>query len=220
MPIAFDSTDLLLILGGVLFYWLGQAVRDAAFAHAARALGDPSACDADRGSLLPWAHLDRYRSVLLPVVLAATTGLPFGCGKPLPLDVRRLARPRRDVIRIALAGPAASLAFALLLALALVVLVRFGLLESASLAYLLLLQAVAINGLLCVVHLIPLPPLDAARILSVRLPTAHRAGYEGIGMYGVLFLVAAFFTPLGEIFTREVSTLPVWIEFVAQLVIP
>jgi Zn-dependent protease len=220
VPPVFSNANLLLVAGGVLLFLLAQAARDAAFARAARALGDDAACRAGRGSFAPWAHADPWRSLLLPLVLALTTGIAFGCGKPLPLDATKLRRPQRDVALIALAGPATSLFLALSLGLFLLVATRFAWIDGESLAYLLIVRAIVTNVLLCVLHLIPLPPLDASRIVAVQLPPEHRAGYEGIGMYGVLFLVAAFFTPIGELLTQRSGELPVWIDFVAQLVIP
>lgn len=220
MPVIFSHTNLLLVLGGVLLFLLSQAARDAAFARAARAFGDSTAYDAGRGRLAPWVHVEPWRSLVLPFVLALTTGLAFGCGKPLALTPSKLKRPQREVCFIALAGPATSLCLALLLGLGLLIASRFDFLQRENLAYLLLVHAIVINVLLCVLHLIPLPPLDASRIVAVQLPPMHRAGYEGIGMYGVLFLVAAFFTPLGEILTQQSTQLPMWIDFAAQLLIP
>ncbi|MBL8899708.1 MAG: site-2 protease family protein [Planctomycetes bacterium] len=220
MPAVFSNANLLLVAGGVLLFLLAQAARDAAFARAARSLGDDSATRAGRASFAPWAHVDPWRSLVLPIVLAFTTGIAFGCGRPLTLDATKLRRPQRDTTLIALAGPATSLCLALVLGLALLLSTRFAWLDSGSLAYLLLVRAIVTNVLLCVLHLIPLPPLDASRIVAVQLPPEHRAGYEGIGMYGVLFLVAAFFTPIGEVLTQRSGELPVWIDFVAQLVIP
>ncbi len=66
----------------------------------------------------PAVHVDPIGTILFPLVgllfAAAGTRVPLiGWAKPVPFLVRNLSRPRRDVILIALAGPASNLLLAI-----------------------------------------------------------------------------------------------------------
>src|SRR5262245_12318354 len=93
-----------------------------AHAWTADRLGDPTARRLGRVSLNPIVHVDLVGTLVLPLV-AIVRGVPiFGWAKPVPVETRRLRRPRRDHLLVAAAGPASNLALALLAAGALAVL--------------------------------------------------------------------------------------------------
>ena len=72
-------------------------------------LGDDTAKRAGRLTLNPIPHLDPFGSIVLPA-MGALAGLPiFGYAKPVPVNVSRLRKPRRDVILVSLAGPVTNL---------------------------------------------------------------------------------------------------------------
>ena len=79
------------------------------FSHAwvAHKLGDPTAKHAGRLTLNPMAHLDMFGTLMILFV-------GFGWAKPVPVDSSYLADPRKDMMKIAFAGPAANLLLALL----------------------------------------------------------------------------------------------------------
>ena len=105
------------ILFVVLLFSL--TVHEAAHAWTADRLGDPTARLLGRVSLNPLVHADLIGTVVFPL-LAMTTGAPLlGWAKPVPVNVRRLAHPRRDYVLVAAAGPASNLALAFLSASAL-----------------------------------------------------------------------------------------------------
>ena len=92
--------------------------HEMAHAWTACRLGDPTAYNEGRVSMNPAVHVDPIGTILFPLVgmlfAAAGTRLPLiGWAKPVPFSVRNLSRPRRDVILIALAGPASNLLLAI-----------------------------------------------------------------------------------------------------------
>src|SRR3546814_577291 len=90
-------------------------LHEAAHGYVARMLGDPTAQQAGRITLNPMRHIDPVGTLLVPVgilLMSKLMGGPamlFGWAKPVPVDFGRLRRPKKDMLWVALAGPAANL---------------------------------------------------------------------------------------------------------------
>src|SRR2546428_5730294 len=95
-------------------------LHELAHGYVAFRLGDPTAARLGRLTLNPFAHVDLFGTVLLPLILLFT-GAPFlfGYAKPVPVNFLNLRNPRRDMVLVALAGPLTNLLLAGLSALAL-----------------------------------------------------------------------------------------------------
>jgi len=166
--------------------------HEAAHAWAADRLGDPTARQLGRLSLNPLVHIDPIGTVLFPLV-AIATGVPLiGWAKPVPVDIRNLAEPRRDFALVAAAGPASNLVLAAGGALVFTVL-RGG--DFGTAAYTVAFF-VMMNVLLAVFNLIPVPPLDGGNILLGILPPSMGAVVERLRPYGILVLYGLMFSGL------------------------
>lgn len=164
--------------------------HEAAHAWAADRLGDPTARLLGRLSLNPLVHIDPIGTVLFPLV-AAATGVPLiGWAKPVPVDVRNLASPRRDFALVAAAGPASNLVLAAFGAAAFAVVggEEFGQVEY-TLAFF-----VVMNVVLAIFNLIPVPPLDGGNILLGVLPPSMVGAVERVRPYGILVLYGLMFS--------------------------
>lgn len=158
------------------------------FSHAlvATRLGDPTSRLLGRLTLNPIAHLDPIGSILLL--------LPphFGWARPVPVDVRYLAHPRRDMMWIALAGPVSNVILAVLFGSLLRWMVGNPYL-SASPAGIALVQMVGIsvvlNLTLAAFNMIPIFPLDGSRILTGLLPAAAAERYRSLEAIGPMILL-------------------------------
>ena len=96
---------------------LAITLHEVAHGWVAKQHGDPTAALLGRLSLNPFRHIDPLGTVLVPIILIVLVGFGFGWAKPVPVNFAQLRNPRRDMIRVAAAGPAANLVMALAWAL-------------------------------------------------------------------------------------------------------
>ncbi len=164
-------------------------LHEAAHAYAARYFGDLTAYAAGRMSINPVRHIDPIGTVLIPLALALLSSpFLFGYAKPVPVDFSRLRQPKRDMLWVALAGPAANLAMALGW------MVLFFVLYSADFgeAYFLKVAeaGVLVNLMLFAFNLFPLPPLDGGRIMTSLLPNRLAFRFARLEPYGFFIVLA------------------------------
>jgi Zn-dependent protease len=159
------------------------------FSHAAVATlqGDQTARSQGRLTLNPVAHLDPLGSIALLVA-------GFGWGRPVPITPSRMRNRRFGAVLVGLAGPAANFVLALVSVIALRVTdptagTGFNVDFSVRLLYTL----VAVNVILGVFNLLPIPPLDGSTLLStllsVLLPASRQNIVQFLDQYGIFLLL-------------------------------
>ncbi len=169
---------------------LAVTLHEAAHGWVALRLGDDTAYRLGRVTFNPFRHIDPFGTVLLPALLLFASGgrMMFGFAKPVPVNFARLDRPRRDMVLVAAAGPATNLALAVVSA-ALFHVVPYLSGEVAQWVALNLRNSVWINLLLCVLNMLPIPPLDGGRIAVGLLPPSlgmRLARLERVGIFVIL----------------------------------
>ena len=168
-------------------------VHEAAHGYAARYFGDDTAYVMGRMTLNPLRHIDPVGTILMPLMLYfATSGaFLFGYAKPVPVQFGNLRHPKRDMVWVALAGPASNFVMAIGWALLLVALVAAGVHETFFLK--MAQGGVLVNLVMWAFNLFPLPPLDGGRVLAGLLPRGAvqtlLARIEPFGFFIVLALV-------------------------------
>lgn len=195
-------------------------LHEAAHGYAARHFGDPTAWQAGRITANPLKHIDLMGTIIVPVaiLLLSTGGILFGWAKPVPVNFSRLRQPKRDMLWVAAAGPAANLTMALFWAavmkLAWLLPLNFFSLPMARMAEI----GISVNIALMVLNLFPLPPLDGGRIAVSLLP--HRAAwrYAQLERFGFPILLLLLFTGiLGAVLSPVMGVVSGMIKFIFQL---
>lgn len=183
-------------------------LHEAAHGYVAKHFGDMTAYQMGRISLNPARHIDPVGTILLPLLTLALGGVLFGWAKPVPVNFGALRNPKKDMLWVALAGPASNLVMALGWALLFKMSYVYPdnyytepLMDMAKIG-------IQINVVLLVLNLIPLPPLDGGRVAISLLP--HRQAYQlsKIEPYGMMILIVLAISPvLGWVLFPMVSVI-------------
>ncbi|MEO1957505.1 MAG: site-2 protease family protein [Methylophilaceae bacterium] len=187
-------------------------VHEAAHGYAAKYFGDLTAEKLGRITLNPIKHIDPIGTILLPALTLMLGGILFGWAKPVPVNFANLRNPKKDMLWVAAAGPAANFLMAIFWTLVLNYSSSF--LGSAGFFFLEMSKVgIMINLVLMVLNLLPLPPLDGGRIAVSLLPMNLAVMLSQLERYGFIILIVLMFTGiLGKIISPT-------IRFFAQLIL-
>ncbi len=171
--------------------------HEAAHGFMADRLGDPTARERGRLTLNPIPHIDLFFTILLPLFLILSgSSFIFGGAKPVPVDVARLRKPRRDWALVGAAGPGVNVLMAIGLAAILSAATLMGVADRSSSLTEILAVGIFLNALLAVFNLIPIPPLDGSRIVQYFLSGEALTLYRRIEQFGLIIILAlVFFVP-------------------------
>ena len=193
-------TDILMMLLALPVTVMALSAHESAHGYAAYRLGDPTARSLGRITLNPVKHFDLFGFLSMLV-------FHIGWAKPVPINARYFKNPRRDFAIVGAAGPLSNIALALIHLLILRLVMLFStnafksgaLTEGLGLAILsvvvyILYMGVAMNVILAIFNLIPVPPFDGSRIFYAFLPPKWYFGvmkYERYIMIGCILLFFA-----------------------------
>lgn len=171
-------------------------VHEVAHGWIANKLGDPTARMMGRLTLNPFKHIDIIGTILVPYLMFYFAGFIFGWAKPVPVTWQNLRHPRRDMVLVALAGPASNLIMAFiwgaLLKLGAILTQTYG--EGVATALVVMASiGILVNLILLVLNLIPIPPLDGSRVVSSLLPPKASYWYGRYEWVGLAVLVGLLF---------------------------
>lgn len=192
-------------------------LHEAAHGYVARHFGDPTAWQLGRISLNPLRHIDPVGTVLVPamILLVSSGGFLFGWAKPVPVNFARLRRPKQDMLWVAAAGPGANLIMAIGWGLLLKLVIGYPEFVYAEALAAMAKVGIQINGVLMLLNLLPLPPLDGGRIAVSLLPPSLAWRFAQIERFGLPILLVLLFTkvldgilrPLLNLFYSFISVL-------------
>lgn len=215
-------SDILMLLLSLPVMLMALSVHESAHGYAAYKLGDPTAHSLGRITLNPVKHFDLFGFLSMLI-------FHIGWAKPVPVNARYFKNPRRDFAIVGAAGPLSNLCLAvihlLIMRLFMIFVVEFYQEEAfrcliadgtnqpftgtmgftvVSLVMYLLYMGVAMNIILAIFNLIPIPPFDGSRIFYAFLPPKWYFGvmkYERYIMLGCIILFFVMrrmnFNPLG-----------------------
>lgn len=179
-------------LVNVLLLWLLTVPHEFAHAWVATRLEDDTPRLEGRVTLNPLAHVDWIGTVLLPAFTSLIAGGFLGWGKAVNTNPYKLRGGSNGLALVALAGPASNIVFAVVLAVA-AVLVAGASPAAANFAA----RGVALSLYLALFNLLPVPPLDGSKLLlALPLPTVV---YNELARAGFLVLIVVMTaTPLAR----------------------
>lgn len=202
-----DMTSLIILVLSRMFVVLCcMPVHEMAHAYAAYKCGDDTASLKGRLTINPFAHLDLIGTLMI---------LFFGIGyaNPVPVNPARLKHPRRDMALVSLAGPAANIILSFIFVFLTYFLTFIG--SGSNIINLIAVffsYAATVNVTLAVFNLIPIPPLDGAKIFSAVLPDRI---YFKIMKYDRYIMIALFVL----LFTGVLNTPITWLSNVLMSII-
>jgi Zn-dependent protease len=180
------------------FLFFSIILHEFAHGYVAYRMGDQTAYLSGRLTLNPLKHIDLLGTVFVPA-LCYLMGVPlFGWAKPVPVNPFHFSSPRRDMGKVAVAGPAVNLLLAFICAglIKLLLIFKGNFSEQTLLHFFYFLKyGLFVNIFLAVFNLIPIPPLDGGRIVSAFLPLQASLKYERLfGRYGMWIVFGLILT--------------------------
>lgn len=176
------------ILIAILILLYSIVLHELAHGYVAEKLGDYTPKIAGRLTLNPLAHLDPIGSILLPILSIYFFGVGIGWAKPVPINPLNFENPKKDTVKVAIAGPLTNI----FLALFFLFLYKFFVIQNLTDIANLMILGIRINLILAVFNLIPIPPLDGSKIFLQNIGTETMIFLEQFGFLLIFLLILMF----------------------------
>jgi Zn-dependent protease len=173
----------------ILVLLVSVILHEVAHGYLAYLNGDNTAKAAGRLTLNPLPHIDPLGTVLMPVILVLMhSPLIFGWAKPVPYNPFNFRNRKWGIFSVGIAGPATNVLLAALFA------IFYKLSPPGELLTTVFYYGTAINVLLAVFNMIPIPPLDGSRVVGVFLPKKAKIVYYSLERWGFVIIVILLYT--------------------------
>jgi Zn-dependent protease len=192
MNLSFNLDKLigLLILIPVLV--LSMAAHELAHGFVAYRLGDPTAKRAGRLSFNPLRHLDPIGTAMF-FITYILGGFVFGWAKPVPVSSYYFKNRQWGMAAVGLAGPVTNFILAIITVVVLNV-IHPGI---TGRGFDILFELFAVNVVLGLFNLFPIPPLDGSRVFGAFLPAKAYERWLALDQYGMILVFVAMFALWG-----------------------
>lgn len=188
----------MLIIAAVII--VSITIHEFSHGYVSYLLGDETPKNCRRLTLNPLKHLDIVGAICLAI-------FHFGWAKPVPINPGYYKNKKLGVLAVSLAGPVSNI----VLAFVATVLYLFLPLKNEYVNSALLI-CVSLNFSLAIFNMLPIPPLDGSRIVSILLPQRARNKYNAFEKYSPFVIFFLFLIPqLGSVLTAFIDFASQWI---------
>lgn len=193
-----DILRTLKFLPGII---LGLTVHEFSHALIASRCGDTTSKEQGRITLNPLKHIDPLGFIMLLVA-------GFGWAKPVQFNEQNLRNPKKDIMKIAAAGPLSNAILAMVLSIIFLLAVDTGTSgyhRGHAIVYEMFMYGIYINWGLFIFNLIPLPPLDGSHLLLNyfrKYPRTHDILFK----YGTFVLLGLIVISV----VTKINVFPIW----------
>ncbi len=193
----------------IVFVPFVMAIVFHEYAHGwmANKFGDTTAKDQGRLTLNPLPHIDWIGTIAIPImIILLSSPIGFGWAKPVPISPERFTKYRKGLFWVASAGPLMNVLLAFLFGMALVMIHVF----VSDTFYLkepfvkMAESSVFLNFGLAFFNLIPLPPLDGAKIIQSFMDRDKAERYEALAQYSFFIIMALMMTGVFRVLSYPV----------------
>jgi Zn-dependent protease len=192
-----------LIIFQIIVIIYSVILHEIAHGYAAYLFGDKTAFYQNRLTLNPIPHIDPVGSILIPAFLTFThAGLLFGWAKPVPVSEHNLNPYKLGSFCVSIAGVLTNLLLAIVFSV-------FGYYFATDTTKYLCAMVAVTNLGLAIFNLIPIPPADGYRIISIFLPWDIKRKIENflqqnfiITIIVAIFLATQIFSIIFPFFQR------------------
>ncbi len=188
MNFDFDLHKLIGLLTLVPILVLSMAAHELVHGLVAYKLGDPTAKRAGRLSLNPLRHMDPLGTAMF-FITYILGGFVFGWAKPVPVSPYYFKNRQWGMAAVAMAGPVTNF----ILAVVTIVVLNAIHPDSTGWAYEIVFDLFAVNVVLGLFNLVPIPPLDGSRVLGALLPRKAYERWAAMDQYGMILVLLAMF---------------------------
>lgn len=205
-----DIASMLILFAALLFVmFVCLPVHESAHALAAYWLGDDTGRLKGRITLNPFAHLTKWGTLMMLF-------LGFGYARPVPVNIMKFKNRKLGFALTSLAGPVSNLLMSLIAAVIATLIYAFSDKTMVMNVFYIFFFYVAVYNLsLAMFNLIPVPPLDGSRLITLVLPDKYYYKLLRYEKYFILGILAAsfvlsridFIPSLTEIAVLGISTL-------------
>lgn len=171
-------------------------IHEVSHGAVAYAMGDNTAKNEGRLTLNPIPHIDPFGSIILPALMLFAGGPVFGWARPVPYNPFYLKNQKYGPAMVGAAGPLANILIAIFFGF----LIRFSSILGLPFQFVQIAGSiVALNLILAIFNLVPIPPLDGSKVLFAALPQSAERLREFFERYGMFVLLIFIFFFSGRI---------------------
>ncbi len=180
-------------------------IHESAHAFSAHLMGDDTAKHLGRISFNPIAHIDPVGTVIIPLfMIFFPSSIPlFGWAKPVPVNPLNFKDKEAGISLVSFAGPLSNLILMIVAIVLYKVVIMVPFLAGFQPLKLFLFYLAAINLILAIFNLLPVPPLDGSGVLAKFVGLRNYENYVSkIQPYGFLILLALIYFNIFDIIFR------------------